>query len=55
MFTDDLVLFSDSSEGLKSSLIALESYCNSWNIKQILPKQKFLSFRIQGNQLNSDR
>ena len=50
IFADDLVLFSDSSEGLKCSLIAFESY---WNIKQILPKQKFLSFRIQGNQLNS--
>ena len=36
MFADDLVLFSHSSEGLKSSLMALESYCNSIKTNRII-------------------
>ena len=42
MFADDLVLFSHSSEGLKYSLMALESYCNS--IKTNPTKTKVLIF-----------
>ena len=44
MFADDLVLFSDSSEGLKLSLSSLESYCRCWDMKTNPTKTKVLIF-----------
>ena len=44
MFADDLVLFSDSSEGLKSSLNSLERYCRCWDMKTNPAKTKVLIF-----------
>ena len=43
-FADDLVLFSDSSEGLKLSLSSLESYCRCWDMKTNPTKTKVLIF-----------
>ena len=43
MFAADFILFSDSIEDLKS-LMALESFCNSWNIKRNPTKTKVLIF-----------
>ena len=44
MFADDLVLFSDSSEGWKLSLSSLESYCRCWDMKTNPTKTKVLIF-----------
>ena len=44
MFADDLVLFSDSSEGLKSFLNSLERYCRWWDMKTNPAKTKVLIF-----------
>ena len=43
LFADDLVLFSESAEGLQKQLIALYSYTSLWYIIEGIPKQKFLS------------
>ena len=42
LFADDLVLFSESAEGLQKQLTALYTYASLWHILGI-PKQKFLS------------
>ena len=43
LFADDLVLFSESAEGLQKQLTALYSYASLWHILVSIPKQKFLS------------
>ena len=49
MFADDAVIFSDSIDGLQSSLINLESYCHKWNLKVNVGKTKIVVFQKGGN------
>ena len=52
MFADDLILFSDSSEGLKLPLSSLESYCRCWDMKTNPTKTKVLilsNMRVLGH------
>ena len=44
LFADDLVLFSDSANGLQKQLIALYKYASLWHILVIIPKTKVLIF-----------
>ena len=48
LFADDAVLFSDTIEGLQSSLNNLESYCNKWNLEVNVDKTKIVVFRKAG-------
>ena len=41
LFADDLVLFSESAEGLQKQLIALYLYASPWHIIVSNPKTKF--------------
>ena len=45
MFADDAVIFSDSIDGLQSSLNNLESYCRRWDLKVNVYKTKVVVFR----------
>lgn len=40
MYADDMVLFSESPEGLQSILDKLHEYCNDWKISIMCVKQK---------------
>ena len=44
LFADDLVLFSDSANGLQKQLTALFMYASLWHIIVSIPKTKFLIF-----------
>ena len=44
LFADDAVLFSESAEGLQSSLNNLNKYCNKWNITVNVEKTKIVIF-----------
>ena len=44
LFADDLVLFSESAEGLQKQLTALYSYASPWHIIVSIPKTKALIF-----------
>ena len=45
LFADDAVIFSNSVDGLQSSLNNLESYCLKWNLKVNVDKTKIVVFR----------
>ena len=49
MFTDDAVIFSDSIDGLQSSLNNLESYWLKWKFKVNVDKTKNVVFQKVGN------
>ena len=44
LFADDLVLFSESAEGLQKQLTALYSYASLWHIIVSIPETKVLIF-----------
>ena len=44
LFADDLVLFSDSANGLQKQLTALYKYASLWHIIVSIPKTKVLIF-----------
>ena len=48
MFADDAVIFSDSVDGLQSSLNNLESNCRRWDLKVNVDKTKVVVFRAGG-------
>ena len=49
LFGDDLVLFSESAEGLQKQLTALYSYSSLWHIIVSIPKTKVLIFNERYN------
>ena len=52
LFADDALFFSDTVEGLQSSLTYLEMYCNKWDLTVNIDKTKIVVFR-KGGTLNS--
>ena len=54
LFADDTVIFSDTPEGLQSSLDNLESYCTKWNHHVNIDKTKIMIFR-GGNLRQNER
>jgi hypothetical protein len=48
MFADDIVLFSESAEGLQNSLNCLESYCSKWGLTVNTSKTKVVIFNKGG-------
>ena len=55
MFADDAVIFSDSIDGLQSSLNNLESYCLKWNLKVNVDKTKIVVFQKGGNLIRNEK
>ena len=49
LFADDLVLFSETPEGLQQMLNSLYSYTKKWNLKVNVEKTKIVIFRNGGN------
>ena len=48
-FADDLVILSESPEGLENSIACLESYCNCWGLKVNASKYKVVVFNKRFN------
>ena len=50
LFADDAVtcIFSDTPEGLQSSIDGLETYCKKWNLQVNIDKTKIMAFRKGG-------
>ena len=44
MYADDLVLLSQSYEGLQSLLERLKSFCDTWNLKVNVDKTKIMKY-----------
>lgn len=53
MFADDLVLLSESSEGLQKSINNLSDYCAKWDLTVNLQKTKIIIFNKAGKQLKN--
>ena len=53
MYADDLVLLSQSYEGLQSLLERLKSFCDTWNLKVNVDKTKIMIFNKSGKILKS--
>ena len=51
MFADDVVLMSESSQGLQPCLNRLASYCNKWNLTINTPKTKITIFNRDGHKI----
>jgi hypothetical protein len=45
MYADDLVLFSETADGLQSQLDALYVYANVWGLKVNVNKSKIVCFQ----------
>ena len=53
LFADDAVLFSETKEGLQTSLDNFEQYCKKWNLTVNTDKTKIMVFR-KGGRLQAD-
>ena len=48
LYADDLILISESQQGLRNSINKLSAYCNRWNLKINMAKTKILVFTPSG-------
>ena len=55
MYADDIVLLSNSKEGLQNSLFNLKEFCDSWNLKINIEKTKIIIFNRSGKLLKNYR
>ena len=55
MYADDIVLLSNSKEGLQNSLYNLKEFCDSWNLKMNIEKTKIIIFNKSGKLLKRYR
>ena len=55
LFADDMVIFSDTPEGLQLSLDRLQRYCDSWNLTVNSDKTKVMVFRKGGRLSNNEQ
>ena len=51
MYADDVIVFSDSADGLQKRLKALESYCDTWCLNVNFKKTKVLIFNKSGRHI----
>jgi hypothetical protein len=52
LYADDLILLSESAEGLQKSMNRLQEYCDEWGLQVNLSKTKVLIFNTQGKKQN---
>ena len=55
MYADDIVLLSNSKEGLQNSLFNLKEFCDSWNLKINIEKTKIIIFNRSSKLLKNYR
>ena len=55
MFADDLVLISQSAEGLQNCLNKLQSYCDKWCLTVNTDKTKVVIFNKGGHKISKYR
>lgn len=55
LYADDSVIFAESAQGLKESLVYLSEYCNRWGLKVNVDKTKVVIFRKGGPLKREDR
>ena len=53
MYADDLILLSESKEGLQNCLNKLQKYCNTWKLNVNIEKTKIIIFNKNGKLLNN--
>jgi hypothetical protein len=53
LYADDIVLLSESAEGLQHSLNALHHYCNKWDLRVNIDKTKVIIFNKSGRLLKN--
>ena len=44
MYANDTIILCDSEGGIRQVLIALNTYCNEWKLKQNCNKSKIITF-----------
>ena len=49
LYADDIVIFSNTSDGLQRGLNVLSDYCNKWKLTVNVDKTKIMVFRKGGN------
>ena len=49
LYADDIVIFSETSEGLQRGLNILSNYCEKWKLVVNTDKTKIMVFRKGGN------
>ena len=54
LYADDLVLISESAEGLQNCIDKLDNYCEKWNLTINLDKTKIMSFNKSGRKIIKD-
>ena len=53
MYADDLIILSESAQGLQKSLDKLKTYTNNWDLKLNLKKTRIMIFRRGGPKCNT--
>ena len=53
LYADDLVLLSETSQGLQQSLNTLYSYCKKWKLKVNIKKTKLMVFNSRNYRINA--
>ena len=48
LYADDIILLSDSKEGLQSSIDVFKNYCKNWNLQVNVNKSKVMVFNSNG-------
>lgn len=49
LYADDIVIFSNTSEGLQNGLVVLAEYCSKWKLTVNIDKTKIMVFRKGGS------
>ena len=55
MFADDIVIFSESVNGLQNALNKLQSYCNDWQLSINVNKTKIIIFNKGGRSISKNK
>ena len=55
MWADDIVLLSETKEGLQNCLNNLHNYCQIWKLEVNLKKTKIMIFRVKGIKINNEK
>ena len=54
MYAGDLILFSDSKEGLQNLIDKMDVYCDKWKLEVNIKKSKIMIFNRGNKLINSD-
>ena len=54
MWADDIILMSETKEGLQNCLNNLNEYCQKWKLEINLKKTKSMIFREKGTKVKND-